>query len=80
MSNRTLFEINHDFSPLLADDQFVPCLRRYLGSAAREDAVALEGFGVRIIAMRHHSNDFHIPPGTDGFAPPTPSRESGGRG
>jgi hypothetical protein len=66
MSNRTLIEINHDFYHRL-DDDFVPTLNRYLRSASRETAEALELYGVRVIGMRHHSGNFILDGTPDGF-------------
>lgn len=67
MSNRTLIEINHDFCREMTGDAFVLALERYVRSACRETAKDLEHFGVRVIAMRHHSGKFLIEGRHDGF-------------
>lgn len=66
MSNRTLIEINHDFSHRL-DDDFPPALQRYLASANRETADALTRYGAHVIGMRHHSGRFVLDGTPDGF-------------
>jgi len=62
MSNRSLIEINHDFSHVIERDpySFASALCRYLGSASPANAEALERYGVRIFGMRHHSDSFNI--------------------
>jgi hypothetical protein len=67
MSNRSLIEINHDFAGEIGSDTFRAALRRYLNSADRETAEALEPFGVRVIGLRHHSNKFIVSGVPDGF-------------
>ena len=66
MSNRTLIEINHDFSHRL-DVEFLATIDRYLASGSRDDAEALERYGVRVIGMRHHSGRFVLDGTPDGF-------------
>ena len=66
MSNRTLIEINHDFSGDLGDD-FLAALGRYLRSANCETADALTRYGVRVLGMRHHSGRFVLDGTPDGF-------------
>lgn len=73
MSNRTLLEINHDHWMELCRPGFVHDLIQYLASGDANNAERLAKYGITFIAMRHHSNDFHIPPGTDGFARETAS-------
>ena len=62
MSNRTLFEINHDFSDRIKRDPagFAEALWRYLGSASAEHAADLTQYGVRRFGIRHHSEGFEI--------------------
>jgi hypothetical protein len=67
VSNRTLIEINHDFCHALDHPKFLRDLRRYLNSASRETADALERYGVRVIGMRHHSGNFVLDGEPDGF-------------
>lgn len=66
MSNRTLIEINHDLADELGAG-FDRALVRYLKSASRESAAALESYGVRVLRMRHHSGNFIIDGTPDGF-------------
>lgn len=69
MSNRTLIEINHDFGFKIEDApaRFVEALGAYLASASRENAQELERYGVRVIGMRHHSENFILDGTPDGF-------------
>lgn len=67
MSNRTLIEINHDFAAYLNNPEFVIRLRQYLSSASKEAAAALSPFGVKVLGMRHHSDQFYIEGEPDGF-------------
>ena len=67
MSNRTLIEINHDFWMQACLPSFVDDLIRYLGAGDSKTAERLEQYGIKVIAMRHHSEDFRIPDGTPGF-------------
>lgn len=63
MSNRSLFEINHDRWHVIdkaGAGEFERALLRYLGSASKENALALEPYGIRVFGMRHHSNGFFI--------------------
>lgn len=59
-SNRSLIEFNHDFVSKIEEDPkvFAKLVCEYLNWS--EDMAAqidlLQGFGVRIIAMKHHSN------------------------
>lgn len=86
MSNRSLIEINHDHWDAIKHDpdQFVRCLIRYLHSGSRETGKALEGFGVKVIGMRHHSENFIVEANAEGFpvwmlpAPPSPTPDAGG--
>lgn len=68
MSNRTLIEINHDYEGRMGDG-FIEALGRYLRSASRESAEALERYGARVIGMRHHSGKFILDGTPDGFPP-----------
>src|SRR6185503_9308674 len=67
MSYRTLIEINHDFGPQEDSIEFLTVLARYLRSANRDNAEALERFGVRVLGMRHHSGNFILDGEPDGF-------------
>ena len=62
MSNRSLIEINHDFSHAIERDpySFASAMCRYLGSASHENAKELQRYGVRVFGMRHHSDGFNI--------------------
>lgn len=71
MSNRSLIEINHDFTGELGDE-FLQALRYYLSSGSREDATWLKRFGVHVISMRHHSGRYYVEPTTGGFPVQTP--------
>jgi len=64
MSNRSLLEFNHDFR---ADPEMIPALQRYLSSASRETAEALERFGVKVVGMRHHTQNWIIDGRAEGF-------------
>lgn len=65
MSNRSLIEINHDYSQ--ESPAFVDALARYVRCADRETAKDLERFGIRVIGMRHHSGNFILDGHPDGF-------------
>jgi hypothetical protein len=67
MGYRTLIEINHDFGPQDGNLEFVAALARYLRGANRDNAEALEAFGVKVIGMRHHSEKFILDGTPDGF-------------
>lgn len=61
MSNRTLIEINHDFAHAIdagGAGDFERALLGYLRSASKESAKRLEFYGVRVLGMRHHSENF----------------------
>lgn len=62
MSNRTLFEVNHDHSHKIERDKegFADALGRYLASGSDESAEALDHYGVRVFAMRHHSDAYDL--------------------
>lgn len=66
MSNRTLIEINHDFAETLGE-AFLDALGRYLRSASRDNAAVLEQYGVKVVGMRHHSENFILDGEPDGF-------------
>lgn len=67
MSIRSLIEINHDFAWRM-DADFQQALQRYLASGSQHEADALKlSYGLNVIGTRHHSTDFRIPEGTDGF-------------
>jgi len=67
MSIRTLVEINHDFTWRMDDPDFVASLQGYLSGGSSRCAEALERFGLKIVAQRHHSGQFVIPDDADGF-------------
>lgn len=78
MSNRTLIEINHDRAHDIDRAlEFKSTLYRYLCSGSSDDADLLEMFGVKVIAMRHHADNFHIPNGTPGFPLKAPADGEG---
>jgi hypothetical protein len=66
VSNRSLIEFNHDFASGF-DAGFVEALRRYLKSASRESAEALERYGAKVVGIRHHSMNFVMDGTPDGF-------------
>lgn len=68
MSNRSLIEINHDFTHDLGPE-FLEALGRYLRSADDKNAEALERWGVRVVGLRHHSEKFYIDSRAEGFPP-----------
>jgi hypothetical protein len=68
VSNRTLFEINHDYAVRDQTD-LLPALQRYLSSGDRQSAEELERFGIRVIGMRHHSGKYIIRDEVEGFPP-----------
>jgi len=59
MSQRTLFEINHDVAHAIEanPDEFLLRLGQYLASGSPRCAEPLKHFGVTVIARRHHSDD-----------------------
>lgn len=65
MSIRTLIEINHDNE---IDIEVLAALQQYRRSGHPDDAERLEDMGVRVIASRHHADDYRIPAGAWGFA------------
>lgn len=82
MGNRSLIEINHDYSFAVDDPAFVAALGRYLRSATALAAADLERFGVRVVGMRHHSETFIIKADAEGFPPQylrAEGREGAGR-
>lgn len=62
MSNRTLIEINHDFSGDIGrnPEAFLSALLSYLASASRDRVLELDGFGITVFGMRHHSDPYSI--------------------
>ncbi len=74
MSYRTLFEINHDYSHELEID-VVPFLKDYLRSTSRESAERLERFGIHVVGMRHHADNYILKDTAEGF-PPTYLKET----
>lgn len=67
MSIRTLIEINHDQSAGL-DVDFLAALQRYARSTHPDDAERLADMGVRVIATRHHADDYRLPSDAPGFS------------
>jgi hypothetical protein len=62
MSNRSLFEINHDLSHRIRARpmDFACDMAAYLASGSPRTAAVLAQYGIRVIGMRHHSEPFHI--------------------
>lgn len=69
MSMRTLIELNHDYSDKLCSHELQAFLRYYLASGSKRDAEALERFGAKVVAMRHHSDNWIVDGNADGFPP-----------
>lgn len=65
MSVRTLIELNHDC--VRNDSALVEALARYAASGTREDAEALERFGLTVLGLRHHSGRYYVESEPDGF-------------
>ena len=70
MSNRTLIEINHDYWAHIdaRPRDFIETLQSYLSGGSGRASEALERYGIRVITLRHHSENFNIPDGAEGFA------------
>lgn len=66
MSQRTLIEINHDFS-VRDRPGLLEALSRYLASGSRDDAEMLELWGWHVISRRHHADQFYVRSEEDGF-------------
>jgi hypothetical protein len=68
MSNRSLFEFNHDYSHHIKDDPqgFIDALQNYLRSGFPENATPLERYGLTWYGMRHHSDDWEAHIDTEG--------------
>lgn len=64
MSIRTLIEINHDNEIGIEE---LAAIQQYRRTGHPDDAERLEDMGVRVIASRHHADDYRIPAGTWGF-------------
>lgn len=62
MSNRTLIEINHDFTHVIErhPEEFDCDIIRYLCNADQSNAERLLKYGIRVFGMRHHSDAFEI--------------------
>jgi len=62
MSNRTLIEINHDYSHRIGDapSKFATDLAYFLATGSDKDAEDLEQYGIRVIGMKHHSDGHTI--------------------
>lgn len=73
MSNRTLFEFNHDLAFRIAEDPegFARAMTFYLNSGHPCSATGLKTFGVQRFGMRHHSDDFMIQWGATKVSPST---------
>lgn len=70
MSIRSLIEINHDRcgTMSLADrEAFLEALDAYVASGSQRTAEPLERFGLRVVGMRHHSNNYVIDGKAEGF-------------
>jgi hypothetical protein len=59
MSQRSILEVNHDYSFMIARDykEFVELLARGLASGSNEAWLPLERFGVRRVVQCHHTED-----------------------
>jgi hypothetical protein len=66
MSLRTLVEINHDYS-VRDQTELLQALQLYLNSGDQRCAERLERFGFKVLAMRHHSGQFHFDKRPEGF-------------
>ena len=66
MSNRSVFEFNHDFSSEIAknEERFVSLLLNYIRCACADNARPLERYGLTWYGSRHHSDPWenHIRP------------------
>ena len=62
MGNRSLVEINHDYTGEIKRDPegFVRALTLYLQSGHHLSARGLEQFGVHVFGMKHHSDGYSI--------------------
>jgi hypothetical protein len=58
MSNRSLFEFNHDFASRIERNPhgFIIALTNYLSSASAGSAEGLKRFGLTYYGMRHHTD------------------------
>ena len=64
MSNRSLFEFNHDMTGqiVMNPKQFVDDILSFLGSASQENADRLERYGMTYIGTRHHTEVGFVKP------------------
>lgn len=62
MSNRTLFEFNHDMADKIEHnpEEFVRAMIYYLNSALAGHASALTKYGITRLGIRHHSEPFDV--------------------
>lgn len=63
MSQRSIVEINHDFSHRIASapqGRIEHLLLRALGSGSEENWKPLEAFGIRRVTQCHHSEDRRV--------------------
>lgn len=67
MGNRSLLEINHDFSQRVKDNPaaFVEAMMMFLGSNSPRNSIALDYFGIRVFGTRHHTDFYEIHWGGD---------------
>lgn len=62
MSQRTIIEINHDYSHTIARDPevFLDALRSMLSSAGPRTYEPLKHFGITVVETVHHSTDRRV--------------------
>jgi hypothetical protein len=69
MSQRSIIEINHDYSHVIDENPytFVNLLKRALGSGSDESWAPLRRYGVTRVTQCHHSEDRRVVVGKDGL-------------
>lgn len=62
MGNRSLLEINHDFSHRIKENPsaFVDAMMMFLRSNSPANSIALDYFGINVFGTRHHSDFYEI--------------------
>lgn len=62
MSNRSLFEFNHDYSHRIEDDPegFIEAIQNYLKGGDKQAANQLKKYGLKWFGMRHHSDKYDV--------------------